>query len=195
MSSVPIKRVSHTTDETAPWEGVVFTYDVGSDELDEALRACFPTHGTLRRRKHAAIIQFLTDELSEMPLSKSSVRTPSAYGDQDVLVTAQCPMRPRNTQAAAQSPATSNGSLAVQEKSEHGTTPSTPAAQPSYIDPMAATHSSQFVFNAFDGRAMQQKTKRRMTAEERVEYKETRRRGACSKCKRQKGKVSVEVQQ
>ncbi|KAJ4991683.1 hypothetical protein SVAN01_02798 [Stagonosporopsis vannaccii] len=205
MTSIPIKRVSSTTDETAPWDGVVFIYEVGSDELNEALRACFPNYRTLRQRKHAAIIKFLERELSEMPMTKtsrSSAGTPSAQdlphtgsGCVGVHVNAQKSVQSQSMLSTIHSPATSNGPLAAQEKSKRCIASSTPAAQPLYIDPTAATHSSQFVFNALDGRAMQQKTKRRMTIEERMEYKETRKRGACPRCKRQKGKYDRSTQE
>jgi|SRR5690242_5023161 len=203
MPSIPIRRISHTTDETAPWDGVVFIYDVGSDELAEALRACFPHYRTLRQRKHAAIIKFLEQELSEMPLSKAlpcSTKVPSTQdlphvdlvcGDVLVNVHEQERVQLQNILSTACSPSISNGTFTPKERLKDGTAPSTPATQPSYIDPTAATHSSQFVFNAFDGRTMQQKTKRRMTIEERIEYKETRKRGACPDCKQKKGKVRV----
>lgn len=201
MPSIPIRRVSHTTDETAPWDGVVFIYDVGSDELAEALRACFPEFRTLRERKHAAIIRFLEKELKEMPLSKSlpcSAKVPSTQDLPhvdvvcgDVPVNAQGRVQLQNILSTARTSTTSNCTSTPKETFKRCTAPSTPATQPSYIDPTAATHSSQFVFNAIDGRTMQQKTKRRMTVEERIEYKETRKRGACPDCKQKKGKVRV----
>ena len=54
-----------------------------------------------------------------------------------------------------------------------------------------AVNPQQFVWSAHDGRSMQPKTKRKMTLEERSAYKETRRRGACDKCRRQKGRVCL----
>lgn len=195
MSSIPIKRFYLTTDQSAPWEGVAFTCEVGSDELAEALKACFPQHRNLRERKHAAAIQFLTNELLEMSSgngSQSLVKGRRSgpgpeVGPKDARGSVQLP----TTLSAAHSPATSDCSSSVREKRDSSVTSSTPTTQSLYIDPSIATHSSQFVFNATDGRTMPQKSKRKMTAKERIEYKETRKRGACSKCKRLKGKVST----
>jgi len=55
------------------------------------------------------------------------------------------------------------------------------------------TSAQQFVWSAHDGRSMRPKTKRKMTVEERSAYKETRKRGACDKCRRQKGRVVLSL--
>lgn len=195
MSAIPIKRISPTTDQTAPWEGVEFVHEVGSDALIEALRTCFPRYRNLRERKHAAIIQFLTAELAEMLSSNtrhaSAVHTNGASGPEVALKDVRGSVHLHNPLSAAPSPASSECSSAPREDINNPTASSMPITQPSFIDPAAATHSSQYVFHAVDGRTMQQKSKRRMTAEERLEYKETRKRGACSKCKRLKGKVRM----
>lgn len=54
-----------------------------------------------------------------------------------------------------------------------------------------SANTQHFVWSAHDGRPMQPKTKRKMTLEERSAYKETRKRGACERCRRQKGKVDA----
>ncbi|KAF2446606.1 hypothetical protein P171DRAFT_262739 [Karstenula rhodostoma CBS 690.94] len=52
------------------------------------------------------------------------------------------------------------------------------------------TVAQQFVWSAHDGRSMRPKTKRKMTVEERNAYKNTRKRGACDKCRKQKGRCT-----
>ncbi|KAJ8110215.1 hypothetical protein OPT61_g6882 [Boeremia exigua] len=200
MQSIPIKRQFHTTDQTAPWDGVVFTYEVGSDELGEALKVCYPTHRTLRQRKHAAIIQFLEQELLEMQSNDTTMhapRTPPMHNVQhsnsefgDAQVNPQSPAQSQSTLSDAHSPAKSNNLSMPCGKRHQVGAPTMQAIQPTYIDPTTAANATHLVFNAFDGRTMQQKTKRKMTAEERLEYKETRKRGACFRCKRQKGKCT-----
>jgi hypothetical protein len=200
MHHIPIIREKQTTDQTSPWEGISFTYDVGSDELAEALKIAFPKYRTLRERKHAAIVSFLKDELCRMqPSSNStpaSARTPPNLDVPHISPRASKAHTDTHFGAhlcepvsASYSPASSTYSRAHGEPKQRYAAMQIPSPTSMSADPMTAVCGGQFVFNAFDGRTMQQKTKRKMTTDERLEYKETRRRGACSKCKRQKGKV------
>lgn len=195
MHSIPIIRQYQTTDQTAPWEGVVFTHEVGSDELAEALKASFPRYRTLRERKHAAIIAFFTSELSDMQSSiahQVSAKTPPTSSEHtNTREDAYHGPGSQKLPSAPHSPTSPGQFAAPQVVHQRCAATSMSMSQPSFIDPTTATHSSQFVFNAIDGQTLQQKTKRKMTAEEKLEYKETRRRGACSECKRQKGKVCI----
>ncbi len=189
MQSIPIERRFQTSDQTAPWDGVVFTYEVGSDELDQALRICYPTHRTLRQRKHAAIIQFLTIELNEMQ-SKDSIRLDIRPRFEDAQSNPHSPAQLQSTLREVQAAASFETSSVPRGKKQRSRLTPVPPTQ-TFIDSTTAVHASHIIFNAVDGRTMQQKTKRKMTAEERVEYKETRRRGACYDCRRQKGKVCM----
>ena len=191
-----IKRRAQTTDQTSPWAGISFIYDVESDDLADALKSAFPHHRTLRERKHAAVINFFQRELDDMRQSNPaspSVRTLLVTDRSSLASDDQMGARngtpSRESKAQPLSPASSINSAAHRDSEKHYSTAHTPSPQSLLADPTLATSSTQLVFNAFDGRLMQQKTKRRMTNEERREYKETRRRGACAKCKRQKGKV------
>lgn len=188
-----IKRTSEPTYRTSPWEGIAFVYGVDSDDLADALKTAYPQYQTLNERKYAAIIGFFQQELDHMRLDYTtpvSVKTPSFSVEPGMSSTA--PNTPMGTDdgnhsvALSHSPAKSKvpQELSNRDSAAHGLLPRSFSA-----DPIIGTPSTQFVFNALDGRMMRPNTKRKMTNEERLEYRETRRRGACSKCRRQKGKV------
>lgn len=195
MPSILIKRKLQTTDQTSPWDGICFVHDVDSDDLADALRTAFPRCRTLRERKLAATIDFFQHELAATyhgdnipvsmktpPLSVVPGMSPAAFNtpmetDEDqlsaVLLPPPSPIVSRSSAAYRHSPAQTPLSIAF------------PA------DPTLAATSTQLVFSSLDGRPMPQKTKRKMTKDERDAYKATRKRGACLRCKRQKGKVGA----
>lgn len=177
-----------------PWAGISFVYDIESDELADALRSAFPDYRTLRERKHAAVIRFFEQELREMQLSASSTMSVQKPQDYDP-VRSEARVDVRNgghlsdSSAPPPSPVSSLNSTVHHDLERRFAASQTVYSLSFPADPTLATSSTHLVFNAFDGRPMQQKTKRKMTSEERQEYRRTRQRGACAKCKRQKGKV------
>jgi hypothetical protein len=198
MHRIPILRAEQTAEQTPPWHGIAFEFKVGSDELAEVLKAAFPQYETLSERKHVAAIQFLEHELryirSGVPIPVATTFAPMMdlpfvgtrfdrpQTESQVIVTPDATW-------TSHSPASSIHS--VRQKSGYGqTTSQISSPSTTYTEPTAAIPGHHFIFNASDGTAMEQKTKRKMTAEEKAAYKETRKRGACDKCKRQKGKVS-----
>lgn len=196
-----IKREEQTTDQTTPWAGIAFFHGVDSDELADDLRIAYPKHQTLPQRKLAAVIDFFEHELREMQSGNNilvSTKTPPTVElasmestTPNIRQKVHNEIRPNDSMLSSLSPVSSVSSTAAYRDSKRRCTAA--AVPPSFVDPTLAASSTQFVFNALDGRTMRQKTKRRMTDEERLEYKETRRRGACAKCKRQKGKVRTQV--
>ncbi|KAF1361922.1 hypothetical protein EJ07DRAFT_153509 [Lizonia empirigonia] len=173
-----IKRTSEPTYRTSPWEGITFVYGVDSDDLADALKTAYPQYQTLNKRKYAAIIGFFQQELDRMRLDDTtpvSVKTPSFSVEPGMSPTA--PNTPMNTDDGNHSVALSHSpakSIVPQESSNrdpaaHGLLPRSFSA-----DPTVGTSSNQFVFNALDGRMMRPNTKRKMTHEERLEYRETR---------------------
>jgi hypothetical protein len=177
-----------------PWAGMSFVYDIESDELADALRSAFPEHRTLRERKHAAVIRLFEQELREMHSSTKSSMGAQKRQDYDSVRSASrvdsCNGgHLSDTSAPPASPASSLNSMVHQDPGRLFAAVQTASSLSLPADPTLATSSTHLIFNAFDGRPMQQKTKRKMTSEERQEYRRTRQRGACAKCKRQKGKV------
>lgn len=173
---------------------------VDSDALSERLKAAYPDCKTHRERKHRAAIEFLNAELSWM-------QSGSPIADH---------VSPNNVQYPSQEPTPSITRLQTHAVSEGSEILSPPACTPSsFIEstlsprladrirpaPQATadleqpqvisspTTAQQFVWSAHDGRSLQPKTKRKMTVEERNVYRNTRKRGACDKCRRQKGRV------
>jgi hypothetical protein len=204
-SKLFITRTQPTTDETPPWRGISFLLPVGSDRLADQLKHAFSDCKTLRQRKHKAAILFLERELEEMKIS-----------DEEQYQHPDAPDAPDNHQLGSPQSESieildrrSVGSTQQNTSTSSCTSPITPdsARSPKLADrsrsqyprpgllqsPTAntITTAQTFVFSAVDGRPLQPKTKRKMTSDERVVYKQTRKRGACDKCKRQKGKVST----
>jgi hypothetical protein len=177
-----------------PWADMSFVYDIESDELADALRSAFPEYRNLRERKHAAVISFFEQELRQMQSIKPSTMAAQKPQDSHSVRSAtrvdSCNGgHLSDSSAPPASPASSLNSIIYQDSRKRFAAVQAASSLSLPADPTLATSSTHLVFNAFDGRPMQQKTKRKMTSEERQEYKRTRQRGACAKCKRQKGKV------
>ncbi|KAF2128701.1 hypothetical protein P153DRAFT_367787 [Dothidotthia symphoricarpi CBS 119687] len=195
-----IRRVHPTSDETPPWVGIFFVPSVGSDELAEQLKARYPQCQTLRERKHMAAIEFLKLELdriqSERLAANSTTQSilecaPSASPMTSVCYDEtveghSCPESVHMSDSPARSRKLSSGA----ELDARQTKSRSAKAQRLPTDTAATAHGQQFVFNAADGRTMEPKTKRKMTVQEKGEYKRTRKRGACPKCRRHKEKCT-----
>jgi hypothetical protein len=174
MSRKLLIRTELASEGTPPWAGIAFVHLIDSDELAEDLKRTYPEGRTLRERKHMAIIDFFTDELRQMQQARGGTVMAGRLALQRQLDDRMV--------RHSQSPASSTCSAMAGE-------PQIQQVGGGVVAPTDAVSAQQFVFSAADGRTMQSKTKRKMTLDEKTAYKETRRRGACSKCKRQKGKV------
>lgn len=190
-----IIRVEPTSDETPPWAGLRFVAPIGSDELSDLLRSAYPEGRNLHQRKHLAAIEFLKYELEKM-------QAPSTEGSASMEPASSVGMTPQSginsshdaipvdsrsqTRTCHTSPSVS-GSIASPLLAER-TRPSVDQKYPAEQASMVGT-TQTFVFSATDGKPMQQRTKKKMSMEERRDYKETRKRGACLNCRRAKAKV------
>ncbi|KAH8725437.1 hypothetical protein GQ44DRAFT_217010 [Phaeosphaeriaceae sp. PMI808] len=188
-----IKRVERTSDETPPWKGIIFTLPVGSDVLSEELKRAHPGCSTLRERKHMAAIEFLQAELRQM---QSPVDITAQNGDIATPDASSIYSDPLDgcssleSVSMRRSPSTTTKDLpTVEAMQQKDLTPASTHLSPSMssiINP-----AQQFVFSLIDGRPQQPKnSKRRMTRDEKIAYKKTRKRGACPRCRRQKGKCT-----
>lgn len=202
MSSHFIRREEPHPNSTssAPWSGLSFVYDIESDELADSLRVAFPLYGNLRERKHAAVISFFASELDSMRKKNAAdapMRTSKDYHLAQVSPqTSDTQMDVGETESIRESNIPPSPVNSIKSPGYRDSVIHCPATQPvsslSFAaDPTLAAASTHLVFNAFDGRPVQQKTKRKMTTEERLDYRRTRQRGACAKCKRQKEKVGA----
>jgi hypothetical protein len=184
MSSRLLIRTELTSECTPPWTGIAFVHPIDSDELAENLKRSYPRGRTLRERKHMAVIDFFREELLQM--QKAAGVMPMAGGAAGYVPSA-APVLHRHVDERISRPSHSPASSTCSAAAEiQGNTTSIAAVAPADTVP-----GQQFVFSAADGTMMQSKRKRKMTFDEKTAYKETRRRGACSKCKRQKGKVCL----
>ncbi|KAF2114753.1 hypothetical protein BDV96DRAFT_84372 [Lophiotrema nucula] len=178
-----------------PWTGLVFVPAVGSDELSEKLKELYPDLRTLRQRKHKAAIDFLLWELDAMQVpipvkaGATHINFQSVNNHQsDVNVVSRTP----RDSSASQSPyptSGASGSLSptltspMRSNKDHNS--------PLPHRPLTPNSGGQhFVFHLGDGRPAHVKTKRKMSKQERISYKETRKRGACGKCRKTKAKCT-----
>ncbi|KAL5376410.1 hypothetical protein DPSP01_010520 [Paraphaeosphaeria sporulosa] len=196
-----ILRQQLTSDELPPWAGIVFKYPVDSDDLSEKLRAAYPDCKTHRERKHRATIDFLNAELSRMqsgssiidPNSPSNIKHPT-QGSTPTAARLHAEVLSEGTEILSASDGTPSSliestispKLAERIRKASQATADSEQSQ-AHASPTAA---QQFVWSAHDGRSMRPKTKRKMTVEERNAYKNTRKRGACDKCRKQKGRCT-----
>ncbi|CAI6333593.1 unnamed protein product [Periconia digitata] len=194
-----IHRQHPTTDESPPWDGIAFRLPIDSDLLAESLKSKYPHHRTLRQRKYQATIDFFLGELSQMQ-SRDSISVPMLrsggllLNDQPIPTSATfIPAVSDQSRPQSASECTSpsiKGSSTSPQSLEFLNPGSSLASNTNLQPPTTTSSSSHFVWNAHDGRAARPKTKRKMTVEERSAYKETRKRGACSRCRKQKGKCT-----
>ncbi|KAF2638839.1 hypothetical protein P280DRAFT_63413 [Massarina eburnea CBS 473.64] len=198
-----IHRHQRTTDETPPWNGIVFKLPVDSDELAEKLKIAYPNCRTLRERKHQATSDFFAEELKRMqskdltPFTTTNSAEPSVSDypqDASKAYSQAFSDRSRPQSASGYTSPSVAGSVdsPLVERAKPSISISTsPRMQPSTAPTMMmSTNAQQFVWSAHDGKSLRPKTKRKMTLEERSAYKETRKRGACDKCRRQKGRCT-----
>lgn len=193
-----IRRIQPTSDATPPWAGISFVEPVDSDALHEHLKMSYPQCATFRERKHMATIDFLTAELHQMQSKGCNSTSVEHTVEYQALAHPQSPSlssegfggRSRQGSVALSQMSLSSTQLSTcMEHALHDRHSSTTAARVPPMRPSTGDFGQHIVFNAVDGRTMKPKTKRKMTTEEKNAYKETRKRGACPKCKRQKGKV------
>lgn len=96
----------------------------------------------------------------------------------------------RPDSVAPRTPQSATSSLASQSLAERSQYSADHTQMSGGPPPLANVASSQtYVFSAVDGTPMQPRTKKKMSTQERKDYKETRRRGACDKCRKTKAKV------
>ncbi|KAF1851257.1 uncharacterized protein K460DRAFT_274629 [Cucurbitaria berberidis CBS 394.84] len=192
----PIKRTQPTSDETPPWTGMSFIQPVDSDALHEHLKRTYPKCTTLRERKHMAAIDFLETELRQMQSKNVTITATEHCVDYTGIASPRASSEAfgghsrKGSTSLSQSPASSAHLSTTLERALQDRYSRTSSARLLPKEPSTVEHGQHIVFSAFDGRMMKPKTKRRMTTEEKsAAYKKTRKRGACPKCKRQKGKV------
>lgn len=213
-----IRRVQKATEMDPPWAGIGFVLDIGSDELADQLRVAYPGGKNLRARKHMAVIDFLGMELEKMGTASESTHgscpplgTGDSYRDtrsqsQDVQVSQLHVSYPHSVVSQA-SPSVSSSldSPRIKELPRHTlekqhtpdalndpgpNTGSGKGSEKAKMAPAVPVVTAQtFVFNATDGKPVQPRSKKTMSNQERQEYKKTRQRGACMKCRRTKAKV------
>jgi hypothetical protein len=183
-----ITRFQTTSDENPPWAGISFALPVGSDELADKLRLAYPD-STLRQRKHMAAIDFLKNELSEMRQGASRTSASEKHNafTPQVSLSFSNDIDVRSRQGSVSSSLSLTSMNQGASSQEHGLLRS--GAQSTITDPKVTDPVKEIIFSVSDGRPMQPKTKKKMTKEEKIVYKKTRKRGACSRCRRQKGKV------
>lgn len=184
-----IHRFREAEEEEPPWAGIRFLHEVGSDELSELLKSRYPSLLKHRQRKFMAVYDFFRSELLRIGLPSiddSSIndgaedsRMSNPPSDADMF---HGPFQ--STSGWQTAVPSSNESPRLMERPRSSATqPHSPGIGPSGSGP------STYVFSLVDGRQHLQRTKKKMSIKEREDYRRTRERGACPKCKRLKAKV------
>lgn len=183
-----IDREHPTSDDKPPWSGMVFRQRVYSDDMLESLKRRYPQGANLRERKHMAAIEFLQQELQEMQEREAAltakVHSPASTPDAEFFdgENQRSISSPYSPTAQRLLPAVTNERY--QGRNASGTTL---LKQP---PSMSSTMSGQeIVFSVVEGPIVQRRKRKKMTATEKIAYKQMRRVGACDSCKRQKAKV------
>lgn len=187
-----------------PWAGIDFVFAIGSDELADQLRAAYPQGKNLRERKHMAAIDFLKTELEKMGAASESAQSPGSpldtsneYRDtrghtrHDIQASQSFVSYPHSAVSQA-SPSVSSSldSPRIRERARQANTDSgKPSENASVVSTVPVVSAQTFVFSAMDGKPVQTRSKKTMSNQERQEYRKTRQRGACAKCRRTKAKV------
>lgn len=157
-----------------------------SDPLAESLKVAYPECRTLRERKHCATIDFFLGELAQM-----RSQTLEVYRKQSDVISENS----RKSSASGCSPSSTVTSPAIGEIPENSPSNQSQVSYAHAESNASASGPQQIIWSALNGESMQLKTKRKMTADERSAYKETRKRGACDKCRRLKGRVITSVRE
>lgn len=171
---------------------------VDSDALAEMLKATYPECNTLRERKHRAAVDFLNAEISLMQTGnsitgvisqKKSISPSLEHPLDDSKTVGEVPLESRRVLSPSVCTSPSVTESSTSPRLAEPTSRGSQADSGQSHAPASPTNAQQFIWSAHNGQFMRPKTKRKMTVEERNAYKETRRRGACDKCRKQKGKV------
>ncbi|KAF2463907.1 uncharacterized protein BDR25DRAFT_105396 [Lindgomyces ingoldianus] len=196
-----VKRYPTSTNEQTPWTGLTFTLDIGSDIFWEKLKNAYPSITDHKQRKHKAVIEFLEAELQDMKMKErqraggtvnvesENLTSPKSFSTDffDALGNESGPgsASPRSGTSSAASPHQESQPGDLPQSNQNQDVGSGP------LPPPTQTSSGQtIVFSAYDGTTVQPKTRKKMTLEERRAYAETRKRGACPRCKQSKGRCT-----
>lgn len=196
-----IIRFQEADEEEPPWAGIRFVHEVGSDELSELLKARYPSLAKHRQRKFMAVYDFFRNELLRLGIpsvENSAVsegaedsRMSNPPSDADMFHDPFQSTGGGQTAGSHSSPVilSSNESPRLTERPRSSVTHS-------HSPGMGASGSgpSTYVFSLVDGRQHLQRTKKKMSIKEREDYRRTRERGACSKCKRLKAKCTHDME-
>ncbi|KAJ5022413.1 hypothetical protein PSV08DRAFT_350208 [Bipolaris maydis] len=182
-----IEREYPTSDDKPPWYGMVFKQSVYSDAMLESLKRRYPQGANLRERKHMAAIEFLQQELEDMQASEAALipktnptnlMSDVASHDRQHQKIGSLPYSPT---AQLSTPNITNG--------YHGRRSPTNKV-PLVQSPTVSSNMSgqEIVFSIANRPVVQRQRRKKMTASEKISYKQMRKIGACDSCKRQKAK-------
>lgn len=183
-----IDREYPTSDDKPPWFGMKFKQSVYSDAMLESLKRRYPQGANLRERKHMAAIEFLQQELKNMQASEAAL-IPKTNPTTLMPDIASHDHQHQRTSSPPYSP-TSQLSPPNTMGEYHGRRSPTNTVFLEQPPTVSSNISGQeFVFSIANRPVVQRQRRKKMTAAEKVSYKQMRKIGACDSCKRQKAKV------
>ena len=181
-----------TTDGNAPWDGLKFCLPLGSDALYDKLRVLYPEHNTHEERKRQALLDFLHFERSRRgSVAAATPNSNSASSDSESTVgtdtegsSSSFSPPPASNLVRPSLPAKRSGQSSTQQASTN-------------LEPQPPGDGSNpynvIAFDIKDGKEVKVRGRKPMSDEQKANYREKRRKGACPNCRRSKKKCNVSL--
>ena len=201
------RKSAQANDPYDPYSGIEFSPDKDSDELFECLKRSFPAGKTHKERMKLALMDFIINEQKEknprplnIPASKGASESlaRSSHSDSNPKAlprTIGNISQSRNSQSAQHqkvstiTAASARPTYAAVLKGEQPVKASINHKEISSATPSLAAMTD--VWRASNGAQLNPRRKKPMTAQERIEYRITRVKGACVSCKKKKRKACL----
>lgn len=161
------------TGDAQPWTGLEFRYPYHSDALFDKLRKRYPEGQDIRERMGLALIDFLKNELEQMRTSQAA-SGPAAFEQHEKDTIPYFPI--------AENPPEADANLCH---------PKTNLQDGIFTEPHGLDNPSSHIVFSISDQPVMKRHRKKMSSQERINYKRVRETGACDSCKRRKNKVEA----
>lgn len=160
------------TGDAQPWTGLEFRYPYHSDALFDKLRKRYPEGQDIRERMGLALIDFLKNELEQMRTSQAA-SGPAAFEQHEKDTIPYFPI--------AENPPEADANLCH---------PKTNLQDGIFTEPHGLDNPSSHIVFSISDQPVMKRHRKKMSSQERINYKRVRETGACDSCKRRKNKCT-----
>ncbi|EUC29970.1 hypothetical protein COCCADRAFT_7920 [Bipolaris zeicola 26-R-13] len=182
-----IDREYPTSDDKPPWYGMIFKQSVYSDAMLESLKRRYPEGANLRERKHMAAIDFLQQELKNMQASEAALISKTRPTNlMPEVASHDCQHQRTGSPPYSPTAQLSPPNITDGYHGRRSPTNKVFLEQPPTVPSNAS--GREIVFSIANRPLVQRQRRKKMTASEKISYKQMRKIGACDSCKRQKAK-------